>query len=555
MLSDGKASYGALESQVVVQKKESYSKTLLAFAAVVMVTVGVVALSSHTSSVQMDSVVDANRQRATLAKVDPGVRALGLEVLNMTVHGLRWAIMGFDRRRETIIPLTSGPASADWERDFKMFTNALPEASAAMAVYNFEYWVDDESTGVEPIMITWAPQHLTPFEEARAGYYLPAVILALNTDEGRIKTQAMGMDDIGKAKKGHMQTEHTGFSGPYRLESISDTYESFCLNEMGMPDKECALEKGFHNCPFESEDPEEWTDANPCARPECDGASFQRPEGALPGTIPDMCCRYIEDDFCAAPEHYSTMGCHEVTIAAIDRLCEVPRPAAPVNIEWSWAEEAKCTSMCANACGTFLKPEKTWQNCEGCRMDLMPDDNAQNPGQISLCYPGAVGYQMDTCCGSFQSEDGSFFCEQDHNLSSEACNLLEYFDCAWIPQKDCPEYKRSQDIAVSATGCCYHPGSDPEMYNTDASFNFDVEANDWNYESGILDEGIPGVLCADGKYVDHSVQADGLDHHAGEVFAEGQECSAILAEFQAAKDAADAAAAAAAAVTTPAARV
>ena len=125
----------------------------------------------------------------------------------------------------------------------------------SVGVYNFEYWVDDESTGVEPIMITWAPVHLTDFEEARAGYYLPGIILALNTDEGRIKTLAMGEDTIGTQQKGHaVAPEHTGFSGPYRLESISDTYEEFCKNEMGMPEKDCALEKGFHNCPFESED-------------------------------------------------------------------------------------------------------------------------------------------------------------------------------------------------------------------------------------------------------------------------------------------------------------
>jgi len=555
MLSDDKASYGALESQAAPQENSQRvgAKYVLGFAAVALLTVGVVALSSHTGSVQVDAVADANRNRATIAKVDPGVRELGLEVLNMTVHGLRWAIMGFDRRRETIIPLTSGPATADWEKDFKMFTNALPEASAAIAVYNFEYWVDNESTGVEPVMITWAPVHLTPFEEARAGYYLPAVILALNTDEGRLSTLAMANknDAIGKTKAGHSGYDHTGFSGPYRLESISDTYESFCMNEMGMPQKECALEKGFHNCPFESEDPEEWTDGNPCARPECDGASFQRPEGALPGTIPDACCRYIEDDFCAAPENYATMGCHEVTIAAIDRLCEIPKPAMPVKIEWSWAEEAKCTTMCASACGTFLKPEKTWQNCEGCRMDLMPDEDAQNPGQISLCYPGAVGYQMDTCCGNALTEDGEFFCEQDHNLSAEACNLLEYFDCQWVPQQDCPELKRSQDISESTTGCCYHPGTEANFL-ADSSFHFDVEANDWDYESGIVDEEIPSVLCADGKYVDHSILEDGRDHHEGEVFAEGQSCAAIKAQFEAEKAAADAAAAEAEGVTTAA---
>jgi len=521
MLSDGKATYGALESQQVPRKEQGSRKYLAAVALVALAVVGVVAMSAGTSSANVDSVVDANRNRGTLSKVDPEVRELGLKVLNMTVNGLRWAIMGFDRRREEIIPLTSGPATADWEKDFKMFTNALPEASAAVGVYNFEYWVDDESTGVEPIMITWAPVHLTDFEEARAGYYLPGIILALNTDEGRIKTLAMGEDTIGTQQKGMATApDHTGFSGPYRLESISDTYEEFCKNEMGMPEKDCALEKGFHNCPFESEDETEWTEGNPCLRTECDGASFQRPEGALPGTIPDACCRYIEDTFCAAPENYATMGCHEVTIAAIDRLCEIPRPAEPVKIEWSWAEEAKCTSMCASACGTFLFPEKTWQNCEGCRMDLQPDPDAQNPGQISLCYPGAVRYEMNTCCGSAKTDEGAFFCEQPENLSAEACNLLEYFDCQWIEQKDCPELKRVQDMQDAPSGCCYQKGNPAVMFS-DSSFNFNVETEKWDYESGLVDEMIPEVLCGNGKYGPQD----------GATFAEGQECADIKEGF------------------------
>jgi len=526
MLSDGKATYGALESQQVQEKgtQRSGAKYVAAFATVALIVAGVVVMSAGTSSANVNSVVDANRNRATLSKVDPEVRELGLKVLNMTVNGLRWAIMGFDRRREEIIPLTSGPATADWEKDFKMFTNALPEASAAVGVYNFEYWVDDESTGVEPIMITWAPQHLTDFEEARAGYYLPGIILALNTDEGRINTMKMGgthtTDTVGKQKKGHATYEHTGFSGPYRLEAISDTYEEFCKNEMGMPEKDCALEKGFHNCPFESEDEAEWTDANPCKRTECDGASFVRPEGALPGTIPQSCCDYISKTFCADPANYATMGCHQVTQAAIDRLCEIPKPAEPVNIEWSWAEEAKCTTMCANACGTFLKPEKTWQNCEGCRMDLEPDPNAQNPGQISLCYPGAVRYEMNTCCGNAKTEDGAFFCEQEENLSAEACNLLEYFQCQWIEQKDCPELKRSQDMLEAPAGCCYMKGNPAVMFS-DSSFNFNVQEEKWDYESGLVDEQIPAVLCGNGKYGPQD----------GATFAEGQSCEDIKTGF------------------------
>ena len=84
MLSDGKASYGALEAATVPQEKTVSqrlgAKYVLGFAALALMTVGVVAMSGGVSSSQVDTVVDANRNRATLAKVDPGVRELGLEV-------------------------------------------------------------------------------------------------------------------------------------------------------------------------------------------------------------------------------------------------------------------------------------------------------------------------------------------------------------------------------------------------------------------------------------------------------------------------------------------
>merc|ERR1719486_319867 len=257
----------------------------------------------------------ANSGRLEMGQIDPRVRELGMEVLNMTVSGLRWAIFGFNSREDKIIPLTAAPATADWEKDFKMFTNALPEEKAAVGVYNFEYWVDQDTTGVEPIMITWAPHcdtrtdemdldrrwgpciGLDPREEARAGYYLPNIILALNSAEGRINTLKMKghenalSDNIGAQKKGFSPVpDFQMFSGPYRLDSISDSYYNFCTTEMGLPEKDCALEKGFHNCPFESEDEDAWTDANPCKQAVCAGDSFERVEGALPGTISQACC-------------------------------------------------------------------------------------------------------------------------------------------------------------------------------------------------------------------------------------------------------------------------
>jgi len=568
------ATYGTMEAPALEAQpaKRSVGRNVVAFAAVALMVVGVVAFSSgYTSSTRVSSVVDANRGRLDMGQIDPGVRELGKEVLNMTVSGLRWAIFGFDARKTKIQPLTAGPATADWDKDFKMFTNALPENGAAVGVYNFEYWVDDQSTGLEQIMITWAPHcdrtnwmteakrrdpciGLSEREEAQAGYFLPGVILALNMYEGRVNTLKMPgheeslNDNIGAQKKGYAPVpEGDFFSGPYRLESISDTYYEFCNVEMGLPEKDCALEKGFHNCPFESEDEEQWTDANPCKQPVCGGDEFTRPEGAEPGTISQGCCDYIEDKFCADPANYATVGCHAVTLTAIDKLCEVPNPPEPVVVEFHWSDEARCSGLCADPCALLAErrgPNDTWRLCEGCRMDLMPDENADNPGQISQCYPGALGYEMNTCCGNAENDEHALFCQSEQNLSAEVCNMLEYYDCKWIPQADCPEEIKRQDISDSPKGCCYMPGT-PEMYMTDSSFHFDYEMHEWDMHSGLVDNDLPEVLCGEGKYGEHDGAVFDAEHH----------CEDLKAMFEADKAAAEEAArlAALAAGTTTAA--
>jgi hypothetical protein len=566
-----------------------------AVAVVALMTVGVVALSSgYQSATSVNSVVNAGEQggmhdlninifrngansgRLTMGQIDPRVRELGMEVLNMTVSGLRWAIFGFNSDETKIIPLTAMPASADWEKDFKMFTNGLPEEKAAVGVYNFEYWVDQDTTGVEPIMITWAP-HCTILddevslrrrrhcigmdarEEAKAGYFLPNIIIALNSEEaqGRINTLKMKghekalEDNIGAQKKGYSPVPDVlMYSGPYRLDKISDSYYDFCTTEMGLPEKDCALEKGFHNCPFESEDEDAWTEANPCKQGVCAGDSFERVDGALPGTISQACCDYIEDQFCADPANYATPGCHAVTLAAIDQLCEIPNPPIDPIVEWTWTEEAQCKAKCADACLVISErgdPNDTWRSCEGCRMDMMPDENADNPGQISQCYPGAFGYEMNTCCGDAEDAEGAYFCQHEENLSAEVCNLLEYYDCKWIPQKDCPEEIKRQDIDKAPQGCCYMPGTE-ENYMTDSSFHYVYESHSWDMLSGEVDSDISEVLCGEGKYGEHD----------GSVFESGVHCDEVKARFEADKAAAEEAArlaALAAGTTTAAARV
>jgi hypothetical protein len=549
--------YGTIAHVEVEEKRVSLSKYAVAFGAVALACVGVIALST-TASTRVSAAVNSNRGRAQIGVIDPDVRELGLEVLNFTDAkdtNLRWAIFGFNEAKDVIIPLTAGDATADWEKDFKMFTNALPEEDAAVGVYNFQYWVDDDTTTTEPIMITWAPhcdtntyvggardvdgkcKGMDARAEARAGYYLPGIILALNTDEGRINTEfgTMTGDKIGAHKEGFDPAPaKNGFSGPYRLDSISDTYFEFCNNEMGLPEKDCSLERTFHNCPFESENEEDWTEENPCLKEVCDGGEFTNPDATSEAyEIPQACCDYIEDEFCADPRNYATSGCHEVTLTAIGKLCEVPEePPRPIQ-EFQWAEVQRCAPECQDACRVISErgaPADTWKLCEGCRLDLMPDDMAENPGQISQCAPGQPYYETMTCCGNAVTESGDLFCQLDENLSSTMCNMLEYNNCVWIEQRDCPAEVRRQNIADSPTGCCYAEDPEPAPNTFGTSADYSTEG---------LGDDVPMVLCGGGMY-----NAEG-----DSIFVEGETCETVQAGFQALLEAYEEEQAALAAVT------
>merc|ERR1712146_705221 len=124
-----------------------------------------------------------------------------------------------------------------------------------------------------------------------------------------------------------------------------------------------------------------------------------------------------------------------------------------------------------------------------------------------------------------EDDEGHLFCQEENNLSYEVCNMLEYYDCKWVPQKDCPNEVRKQDIVDSPVGCCYKPNySEPDnLFGTTASFHFDLAAVDssgknypsWDYDSGEVDEMIPGVLCGEGKYVEHVSDETHPDQHEG----------------------------------------
>lgn len=539
------STYGTVVSQEQAPQRRTGSKAVLAVAAVALMVVGVVALSG-SSSTSLRSVVDSNRNRQMYAKVSPEVREVGLKVLNMTVNHLRWAIIGFNLNQDTIIPLMTGTATNDWETDFIQFRNALPNDEAVVAVYNFEYWLDETETELDPIMITWAPPNMDPAALANAGYFLGAEILALNTDEGRINTEAIntgtGNDNIGKDKgKGFAKApERTGFSGPYRLASMSETYGQFCEEEMALGPKICSLDKVFHNCPFESEDEAMWTDANPCKQDACAGGVFGNPDAVeldVGRTIPDACCDYIKDDFCAAAKADGSvgagvgeMGCHPSTVVALGKLCEAYEAPKLQVIKGSYDDLKNCNEECRSSCMLFTDPNDTFKNCDGCAIDGVFDEAT---GQTSQCFPGAYGYVMDMCCG-FNPECVTFD-------NAALCGTQEYNQCAWTAQLECQDLKDEQELAAAVAGCCVI--KNPEDGGFGLDHEYDVTRNFLEC-GGAAADGSTRYSTLEGKEAEFFPATIDVDAQAT--------CDGMVAEAQALKDAADAAAAAAAATTTAA---
>lgn len=545
MLASNMQQYGTVMAVEEMPERKSASKAVLALAAVALVVVGVVALSGSTTG-SLNSVVDSNRNRMMHAPVDPSVREVGLKVLNMTVNHLRWAIIGFNLNQDKIIPLMTGDATNDWEKDFTMFRNALPEDEAVIAVYNFEYWLDETETELDPIMVTWAPPNMDPAALANAGYFLGAEILALNTDEGRINTENINTaanDNIGADKgKGFAKApERTGFSGPYRLASMSESYEQFCEEEMALSAKICSLDKSFHNCPFESDDAEMWTEANPCKQEACAGGAFANPDGEELDTgrsIPDACCTYITDDFCSASKADGTvgpgvgeMGCHPATLVALAKLCESRTEPTLSVIQGSYDDMKKCNEECKSSCALFVDPNDTFKNCDACAIDGVYDPATE---QTSQCFPGAYGYVLDMCCG-YNTECVGYD-------SAAMCGTQEYNQCAWTAQLECQELKDDQQLAAAPKGCCVIKNPDDEGFGVqdvkDATRNM-LECG------GEGDTGKFDTTDA-GAEVTFTPAALDLDAQAT--------CDKLQADAQALADAAAAAAAAAAATTTAAAR-
>jgi len=502
--------YGTVAEDQPVESRRN-SKLAVAFAAAALVTVGVIAMSAGAHSAKLASFMNfesengkwtsayGNSNKLGLAKVSPLVTEVGLKVLNITVYNQRWAIFGFDRAQDEIVPLMTGSATYNWQKDFKLFRNALPENQAVLAVYNFQYWVSETEVESDPIMITWAPETLEPEKLANAGYFLGAEILALNTEDGgRLNTERVdsaggkhggplerqNQNDFIGASKGQGFADppkRIGFSGPYRMEGMSETYEEFCENEMLVPAEMCALDNSFHECPFDelqsekcqndSEScnlvatmgPDKGNSVSPCdnagAGQVCAGAEFSKPKGDRP-EIPAACCTYINDEYCAVTrasdglkgQGFGHPGCHRVTLTAINAMCEGAEDPNAIHFgDHSYADLENCSELCRGSCVFFDDPVETYQNCDGCPLD---GDYQCHPGDTANSIPPAYGYMTGMCCG-FNPKCGATGADgkpvfPDHT----SCGTQEYNACIWMEQTDCLEEQHRQEIEQSLKGCC-----------------------------------------------------------------------------------------------------
>lgn len=387
-----------------------------------LVVIGVVCTMTFTFSTKVVSTINANGDKAGLAVTD-GVAEKTAEVLNMTVgEDLRWAIFGFDNDRESIIPYSQGKATSDWGKDFEVFKHALPKSDIAAAVYNFPYWQDDDTYTVQSILLTFKPEGIDRREMARAGYFLGSILLSTK-----------------------------GVQSHFALESVSESYAEMCETTMGIEPELCALEKAFHNCPFDGEGTDE-TLVTPCDFESCDGATFADVMTAGPGTIPTPCCDEIKS-YCEKAG-IDAPGCSASTMEDIDALCANQVVVIPDTIITP-EEEQICDEKCLQPCTLIGGPENTYKLCSACPTDGLPVE-----GQLYKCHPKALGFEMQRCCGVDEKCGGE--------MTEFGCGSIDYeLSCKWMTHMDCPQYKEDVTRSMSPTGCCE---SYPMIPDAESSF-------------------------------------------------------------------------------------
>ena len=113
------------------------------------------------------------------------------------------------------LPWLPGKATEDWDADFLAFRNALPPTEVAAAIFNFEWWVDQDAKDKSTVLVSWRPEGLAARQVAQAGYYLGSLIAATDPYVER-----------------HLS-----------IDSIQETYYEFCVHAMHLGATECNLER------------------------------------------------------------------------------------------------------------------------------------------------------------------------------------------------------------------------------------------------------------------------------------------------------------------------
>lgn len=481
-MTDGSraSGYGTVDLDVVAteQAAPAASRAKRAFAGFVVVGLCVAAMVALSGSVgtKVNSAVNANRYKLNLVSVD-GIAADAMIVSNLTLNGLRWSIYEFKGNHDVedpdykptgmVVTEHSNKATEDWNNDWREFRNAMPKDQFAMALYNFEFFIDNDSTDMETVLISWIPTTFKKHharEVARAGYFLGSVIIATDDFVDR-----------------HVP-----------IETLAETYDQFCIEDMKLSIAECSKADEFVGCPYNNVIGDDGVvvvnvalfdlpDDNPCVYHGCSGGKFERPEAGETGDMPVKCCTYIPT-FCEA--NPLNNGCDAATNLVIDQLCEQPVIAEEPDLIVTPEDLQICDAVCGSSClavgetagenlnrgegmidtddtggeGTQADMAYTWKLCSGCKQDRevhdMTDDGEDN-GFAAQCYPGgngesaAVGFLEERCCGIADVCNG-------HNAESVemVCNALEYYDCIFTSHLACPAHKDGLVQKEAPTGCC-----------------------------------------------------------------------------------------------------
>lgn len=484
--------YGALRT---APKARAERKTLVASKGVavlgVLLLCGVLASVRQLNAGSSADVVNANKYKELEAPLNNVVEKV-YEMSDPEQFGLRWVIVGFNRDKTAVMPLMQGEASDDWEKDFTSFGNALPADQPAVGLYNFDYWLDDDTVETQPLVITWAPKIALKKELARFGYWLGGILYATDM-VGRGTTPGLSSYEAGhedflkdetdadakadltegdKSSAGEYSEEGTAADtealeakllaasmAHYEyvpLESLDMSYEQFCVevvatnvdDEEGkgsFPSERCSLDSVFHNCPFGDDE------GSPCLNDQCSGATFAKPKEGEAGTVPQGCCDYIMNDFCTIGDNMSNHGCHDVVLSVLKKLCDDPAPDESPELLVTPNEEQLCEEQCQEPCSIFEVENDTYKLCSGCPTDgLMSDD-----GNVYQCNSKALGFVENRCCGRDPQ------CGEPAAQNSMMCKTLEYYDCKFIKHNECPaekadqEEKFNQEIReASGEGCC-----------------------------------------------------------------------------------------------------